>query len=235
MTDAPTYWISRLIFEKSLALIYLVAFLVAANQYVPLLGSHGLLPIARFTAVVPFRESPSLFYFTQRDATLTAASWLGVALSLLVLTGLPQRSGAITAGIVWGAMWLLYLSFVNVGQTFYGFGWESLLLRDGLLRDVSRRTRHDAEPRADRHLAVDAVPPDVRRRADQDPRRQLLARPDVSRLLFPDAADAESAELVLSLAAADRASRRRASSITSPSWACRWRISCRSRGPESPG
>jgi hypothetical protein len=24
-----------------------------------------------------------------------------------------------------------YLSFVNVGQTFYGFGWESLLLETG--------------------------------------------------------------------------------------------------------
>jgi hypothetical protein len=131
MTDAPTYWISRLVFEKSLALIYLVAFLVAANQYVPLLGSHGLLPISRFTAVVPFRQSPSLFYFTQRDATLTAASWLGVALSLLVLTGLPQRGGAVTAGFVWGVLWVLYLSFVNVGQTFYGFGWESLLCEMG--------------------------------------------------------------------------------------------------------
>jgi len=25
-------------------------------------------------------------------------------------------------------MWALYLSVVNVGQTFYAFGWETLLL-----------------------------------------------------------------------------------------------------------
>ena len=28
-------------------------------------------------------------------------------------------------------IWALYLSFVNVGQTFYGFGWESILLEAG--------------------------------------------------------------------------------------------------------
>jgi hypothetical protein len=27
-----------------------------------------------------------------------------------------------------GALWVLYISFVNVGQTFYAFGWESILL-----------------------------------------------------------------------------------------------------------
>jgi hypothetical protein len=30
-------------------------------------------------------------------------------------------------------MWALYLSIVNVGQTFYGFGWETLLLEAGFL------------------------------------------------------------------------------------------------------
>jgi hypothetical protein len=34
---------------------------------------------------------------------------------------------------VWLAMWALYLSVVNVGQTFYGFGWETLLLEAGFL------------------------------------------------------------------------------------------------------
>ena len=34
---------------------------------------------------------------------------------------------------MWGLVWLLYLSFVNVGQTFYGFGWETLLLESGFL------------------------------------------------------------------------------------------------------
>ena len=35
--------------------------------------------------------------------------------------------------LVWLALWALYLSIVNVGQTFYSFGWESLLCEAGAL------------------------------------------------------------------------------------------------------
>ena len=37
------------------------------------------------------------------------------------------------AMLMWLVLWLLYLSIVNVGQTWYGFGWESLLLEAGFL------------------------------------------------------------------------------------------------------
>ncbi len=33
----------------------------------------------------------------------------------------------------WALLWVLYLSVVNVGQRFYSFGWESLLLEVGFL------------------------------------------------------------------------------------------------------
>jgi hypothetical protein len=125
------YWYSRFAFERGLALIYLVAFLVAANQFVPLLGERGLLPFTRFTQFVPFRASPSLFYFLARDAEVRAAAWIGVGVSTLVVLGIPQRAGTIWAAGAWATLWLLYLSFVNVGQTFYGFGWETLLLETG--------------------------------------------------------------------------------------------------------
>jgi hypothetical protein len=39
--------------------------------------------------------------------------------------------GTAAASLVWAVMWVLYLSFVNVGQTFYGFGWETLLCEAG--------------------------------------------------------------------------------------------------------
>lgn len=132
-SDGTTYWYSRFVFERALALIYLVAFLVAANQFVPLLGERGLLPAARFTQAVPFRASPSLFFFWQSDALFRAAAWSGAALSCLLLLGIPQRGGTIAAAAVWLLLWVLYLSFVNIGQTFYGFGWESLLLEAGFL------------------------------------------------------------------------------------------------------
>src|SRR3954467_6010660 len=33
--------------------------------------------------------------------------------------------------ITWFVLWILYLSIVNVGQNFYSFGWESMLLEAG--------------------------------------------------------------------------------------------------------
>src|SRR4051812_28431100 len=125
--ELPGYWYSRFVFERALALIYLAAFLGAANQFVPLLGEHGLLPVPRFVRAIPFRASPSLFYLAPTDVAFRAAAWTGVALSCLALSGYLERRG-ITAAAVWATLWVLYLSFVNVGQTFYGFGWESLLL-----------------------------------------------------------------------------------------------------------
>ena len=129
--ELAPYWYSRLIFERGLALIYLIAFIVVINQFIPLLGDRGLLPVPRFVQAVPFRESPSLFYLRATDGVFRAAGWLGVMLSIVALTGVVQHRSALAAGILWGLLWVLYLSFVNVGQTFYGFGWESLLLEVG--------------------------------------------------------------------------------------------------------
>jgi hypothetical protein len=113
------YWSSRLIFERALALIYFFAFVCAVNQFVPLLGERGLLPVSRFVRVVPFQASPSLFFFLPTDSAFRTAAWLGVVLSCLAFSGLVEQSGALSAA-VWGSLWLLYLSFVNVGQIFYG-------------------------------------------------------------------------------------------------------------------
>ena len=35
------------------------------------------------------------------------------------------------AAAVWASLYVLYLSFINVGQTFYSFAWESLLVELG--------------------------------------------------------------------------------------------------------
>ncbi|PYR73018.1 MAG: hypothetical protein DMF86_21640 [Acidobacteria bacterium] len=126
-------WRSRLVFTRGVAAVYLVAFICAANQFVPLLGEHGLLPVPRFVAAVPFAAAPSLFYLFPTDRAFTLVAWAGIALASLALTGIPERGGTLAAAVVWTALWALYLSFMNVGQTFYGFGWESLLLETGFL------------------------------------------------------------------------------------------------------
>ncbi|HUK34534.1 MAG TPA: hypothetical protein VLV86_11515, partial [Vicinamibacterales bacterium] len=75
------YWYSRWLFERALAAIYLVAFVAAVVQFVPLLGEHGLEPVGPWIEQVPFRASPSLFYLFPKDAAFRACAWLGVALS----------------------------------------------------------------------------------------------------------------------------------------------------------
>ena len=42
---APDYSIGRLLIGRGLAVLYLIAFLVAARQFRPLLGERGLLPV----------------------------------------------------------------------------------------------------------------------------------------------------------------------------------------------
>ena len=131
--DSRSYWYSRFTFQRALAIVYLCAFIVAANQFVPLLGERGLLPVLRFIHEIPFSDSPSVFFWFPTDRAFHLAAWLGVALSLVALTGYPERSRTGVAPAVWVVLWVLYLSFVNVGQTFYAFGWESLLLEAGFL------------------------------------------------------------------------------------------------------
>jgi hypothetical protein len=125
------YWSSRWLFERGLALVYLVAFVVAVNQFVPLVGERGLLPAQRFVREVPFRFAPSLFFWFPTDRAFRVCAWAGVLLSVLALSGAAQRAGTVPAAVIWATLYVLYLSFINVGQTFYAFGWESLLVELG--------------------------------------------------------------------------------------------------------
>src|SRR5207247_1809771 len=118
---------------RMLGLIYFVAFLVAANQFRPLLGERGLLPVPLFLSRVRFIEAPSLFHVRYSDPVLMVVAWGGIVLSLGVVIGLVDVAPPWVAIVVWFALWALYLSIVNVGQIFYAFGWETLLLEAGFL------------------------------------------------------------------------------------------------------
>ncbi len=128
---ADAYGLTRTVFQRALGLVYLIAFVNAVNQFKPLLGERGLLPVTAWVRAVPFRDSPSMFYWAPRDAAFTAAAWAGVILSSMVIAGIADRYSWWMSALVWMLLWVLYLSFVNVGQTFYGFGWESILLEAG--------------------------------------------------------------------------------------------------------
>src|SRR5215467_12683488 len=125
---SENFWLTRACLQRGLALIFLIAFLNAVSQFKPLLGERGLLPVPQFVKQVPFRESPSLFFFLPNDTAFTTAAWFGVLLSSAALVGVSEHYGAWLSMVIWSTLWMLYISFVNVGQKFYAFGWESILL-----------------------------------------------------------------------------------------------------------
>ncbi len=130
---APDYWLSRLVLERGLALVYLIAFTATLDQFVPLLGERGLLPVPRLLRVTSWRSTPSLFRLHYSDRALYLAAGLGWALAAAQLAGGPDLGPPWLTMLVWLLLWALYLSIVNVGQVFYSFGWESLLLEAGFL------------------------------------------------------------------------------------------------------
>ncbi|MEA3212168.1 MAG: hypothetical protein QOE70_5225 [Chthoniobacter sp.] len=129
------YWLTRFVILRLLGLVYFVAFLVAANQLVPLVGTRGLLPADSYLRRLAehfgsrwegFVHVPTLFWIGISDRGLVAVAWLGAALSLAVLLGYANA-------IVLLLLWALYLSIVSVGQLWYGYGWEIQLLETGFL------------------------------------------------------------------------------------------------------
>ncbi len=130
---ADGYWASRLVFQKLLAAIYVVAFVCAGNQFRALLGERGLLPIPEFLRRVSAREAPSLFHWHYSDRFFAVVAGTGTVVSAALLLGAADRVPVWTALLLWAVPWVLYLSIVNVGQAWYSFGWESLLLEAGFL------------------------------------------------------------------------------------------------------
>jgi hypothetical protein len=130
---APEYWLGRLVLERGVAAVYLIAFVAAARQFRALIGEHGMLPVPRYLARQSFWGTPSIFHFRYSDRLFATVSWFGAALSAAIVAGVADLVPLWAAMLMWLMLWVLYLSIVNVGQTWYSFGWESLLLETGFL------------------------------------------------------------------------------------------------------
>jgi len=104
---SPSYWLTRFVILRLLGFVYLIAFLAAANQIVPLVGEHGLLPARLFLDRVAaqfgsnldgFFQLPSVFWVHLSDRFLVVMAWAGVALSALVTLG---YANAILLTLLW--------------------------------------------------------------------------------------------------------------------------------------
>src|SRR6202158_4352772 len=130
-----SYWLTRCVILRLLGFVYAVAFLVAAQQLVPLVGEHGLTPANHFLASIQAQlgsqtagmlRVPTLFWLGISDTALPIFSWVGFGLSLVVLGGYANV-------ILLAVLWAMYMSIVHIGQIWYGYGWEIQLLETGFL------------------------------------------------------------------------------------------------------
>lgn len=129
--EAPQYHFARMIFERSLGVLYFVAFLSAFNQFKALLGEKGLLPVPDYLKYVTFKMSPGLFHWKYSDKLLRLVCLVGMILSLLIAAGFIGKAPVLIHMFTWLTIYFLYLSIVNVGQDFYSFGWETMILEAG--------------------------------------------------------------------------------------------------------
>src|SRR6476661_11218017 len=106
------YWLTRFFILRLLGFVYAVAFLVAGQQLVPLIGEHGLTPANHFLASIQAQlgsqtagmlRVPTLFWFGISDTALAIFSWIGFGLSLVVLGGYANA-------ILLAVLWAMYMS-----------------------------------------------------------------------------------------------------------------------------
>jgi hypothetical protein len=130
-----SYWLTRFVILRLLGFVYAIAFLVAANQLVPLIGEHGLTSANHFLTNIQSQlgsptagtfRVPTLFWFGISDNLLSIVPWIGFGLALVVLAGYANA-------VILAILWMMYMSIVHVGQIWYGYGWEIQLLETGFL------------------------------------------------------------------------------------------------------
>jgi hypothetical protein len=130
-TESDSYWLTRHWIVRGLGFIYLVAFAIIFFQGEALWSNEGLLPItdlvnrlrqrSGFSSWELFWEWPSLFYFLNADSWIRLFSFLGVVGGISLLLGYANF-------FILLALWILQMSFVNSGQLFYSYGWETQLV-----------------------------------------------------------------------------------------------------------
>jgi predicted DCC family thiol-disulfide oxidoreductase YuxK len=128
-----SYGATTWLFLRLLGLIYLAAFLSFGIQAQALIGSDGVLPLARYLDVLDDRFgrmawylAPGVFWLHAGDAAIMTAWIAGCVLALLLAVNVFVRAAL-------PLLFILYLSVYHAGQTFMAFQWDLLLLEAGFL------------------------------------------------------------------------------------------------------
>ncbi|MGW3406569.1 hypothetical protein ACWDPI_34490, partial [Streptomyces zhihengii] len=97
------YWLSRLVFQRALAVVYLIAFVSAALQFRALIGSRGMLPVPEYLRRVPARRAPTLFRLHWSDRFFASVAWAGALLSAALAAGAADHLPLGVAMAWWAA------------------------------------------------------------------------------------------------------------------------------------
>lgn len=119
------------LFHGLLGLVFLDAWLSLGAQVHVLVGRRGLLPAADFLArardALSFASFPTLFWLGAGDTALTLGVVAGVVFAVAAVVSIVAFAGRGTRALA-AAQFVLYLSYVTAGRTFFGFQWDALLL-----------------------------------------------------------------------------------------------------------
>ena len=126
-------------FVRSIAAIFLIAFLSLWTQLDGLVGKDGIAPAADMMHAASEQANragfhsfgrvhflPTFCWAGSSDRALHLQCFAGAAVSALALLGIAQAPALFIA-------WLLYLSLSTVCREFLSFQWDTLLLETGLL------------------------------------------------------------------------------------------------------
>ncbi|KAJ8669667.1 hypothetical protein QAD02_000926 [Eretmocerus hayati] len=131
---------TRNLFLRGMTIIYLFAFLSFYYQIPGLYGDNGVLPAktqlelgSRQPLLQKLKQKPTLLWFAPYlglnvEYMLDVVALLGVFFSFLGFI-----SQKFCSAPVFAALWVLYYSVYQVGQTFMWFQWDLLLLEAGFL------------------------------------------------------------------------------------------------------
>ena len=129
----PTYFVARRWFLRAVGLIFLIAFVSLWVQIDGLIGSDGITPVGGFLPAVRAQLGsralsilPTLCWFNSSDAFLHFLCGGGIALSLLLISGIAPALCLLGLDV-------FYLSLAAVGEPFLNFQWDILLIETGFL------------------------------------------------------------------------------------------------------
>jgi predicted DCC family thiol-disulfide oxidoreductase YuxK len=118
LVGPPRFHLTRFVFLRLLAVVYLAAFASLGSQVHGLIGEQGLLPARELL--------PTLGGLGAGDTALRILWAGGAAAAALALFGFSQ-------GPLLAVCWAFYLSLVHLGQDFLSFQWDALLLETGFV------------------------------------------------------------------------------------------------------